>query len=120
MITQWAHKVIGYFLYSTRGNVLCDGDACIIADTEERINFYKMNMKLSDKTLDIVRKTRFGEIIAGLEAGGAYALDREAYVRFFPLAKQYGLDELPEPDNFFSQEPASGMHFIRIQVAGGG
>lgn len=117
MINQVAsHKVIGYFSYSLTGDVLCDGDACIIAGTEELIQFYQINIVNHNKQ-DIVKKTRFSEIIKGLECGAAYAFDKEAYTRFFPLAKQYGLNDLPEPDNFFSQESTTGLHFIRIQVS---
>ena len=116
MINQVAHKIIGYFAYSPTGNVFCDGDACIVAGTEELIHSYQINMILNYKEQDIVKKTKFGEIMEGLGHGAAYAFDKEAYVRFFPLARQCGLEELPAPDNFFLQKLTAGMHFIRIQV----
>ena len=39
-----------------------------------------------------IKKTRFGEIMRGLKLGAAYAFDEDAYNRFYPLAKEVGLD----------------------------
>ncbi len=60
-------------------------------------------------------KTRFGEILKGLELGAAYAFDEEAYNRFHPLAKKAGLPMTPQD---FSGPSPTGMHFVRIQLAG--
>jgi hypothetical protein len=35
-----ASKVIGYFAYMPSGTVICDGEACIIAGSEEQIKSY--------------------------------------------------------------------------------
>lgn len=113
------HKIIGYFSFSITGNVFCDGDACIIAGTEELMYSYIKAMILGNKEKDVVKKTKFGEIISGLERGGAYAFDKEAYVRFFSLAEKDGLNDLPEPNSFFSESSPTGLHFIRIQFNGG-
>ena len=72
------------------------------------------------KEQDVVKKTRFGEIIKGLEKGGAYAFDRESYDKFFILAVRHGLSDLPEPKSFFLEIPAAGLHIIRIQFGGVG
>ena len=116
-----AHKVVGYFSCSDRGNVFCDGDACIIAGTAELLHSYIKEMIPNHKKQDIVKKTRFGEIIDGLELGGAYAFDKEAYMAFFSLAEQCGITDLPEPNSFFleSEPSPNGLHFIRIQFAVG-
>jgi hypothetical protein len=112
-----AHKVVGYFSYSDGGNVFCDGDACIIAGTEELMYSY-IKLIISDhKKQDIVKKTRFGEVIGGLELGGAYAFDKEAYSRFFYLGEQCGISDLPEPSSFFLESSPKGLHFIKIQFA---
>ncbi len=34
------HKVIGYFAYHRGGEVICDGDSCIIAGSEEKMKAY--------------------------------------------------------------------------------
>ncbi len=63
-----------------------------------------------------VKKTRFGEISNGLELGGAYAFDEEAYNRFYPLANNAGLSVSPED---LSGTSPTGMHFVRIQLTDG-
>ena len=81
-----AFKVIGYFSYAD-GEVLCDGDACVISDTEEHMQIYIKKIS-NDGARDIIKKTRFGEIMEGLRKGASYAFDRGAYSRFFDLAKK--------------------------------
>lgn len=109
-------KVIGYFSYSGGNVVFCDGDACIIADSEERMRLY-LKMISTVEARDIIKKTRFGEIMNGLKRGGAYAFDRESYCRFFDLVKLNGLEGLPEKESFSNNGETSEMHFIRIQIA---
>lgn len=110
------HKIIGYFsFFPTTSTILCDGDACIIAETEQLIKLYEKNM-MPDEISSTIRKTKFSEITRGLELGGAYAFDKGAYARFFPLAQQYGFEDLVEPEEFFSQQSTSGMHFIQVQL----
>jgi hypothetical protein len=117
------HKVVGYFSHSPRGGVFCDGDACIIAGTESLMYSYIQAMMISDdktkkKKSMVVRKTKFGEILAGLAQGGSYAFDKEAYLKFFSFAKKYELNNFPEPEDFFSKQSPMGLHFIRIQLSG--
>jgi hypothetical protein len=118
-----AHKVVGYFSHSPRGGVFCDGDACIIAGTESLMYSYMQAMLRSDDEAKeeksmTVRKTRFGEILAGLARGGSYAFDKEAYLKFFSFAKKYELDNFPGPEDFFSKQSPTELHFIRIQLSG--
>jgi hypothetical protein len=59
----------------------------------------------------MIKKTRFGEIILGLNRGGAYAFDEESYNRFYPLANRIGY-------NFKKEEFApteTGRHFVVIR-----
>jgi hypothetical protein len=114
-----SHKIVGYFAYSKKGYAFCDGDACIISGTEALMFSYSKAMLSNDKNKNIVKKTKFGEIISGLKQGGAYAFDKEAYLKFFLLAEKYGLNDLPEPNSFFSEPSPTGLHFIRIQLYGG-
>ena len=113
------HKIVGYFSHSETGHVFCDDAACIIDGTQELMYSYIKLMMSHHKKKDIVKKTNFGEVISGIERGGAYAFDKEAYVRFFSLASKYGLSDLPEPNSFFSEPSPTGLHFIRIQLNGG-
>jgi hypothetical protein len=115
-----AHKIVGYFSYFGESNVFCDDDACVIAGTEKLMRSYIKAMIFDHKEQDVVKKTRFGEIIRGLEKGGAYAFDKESYDKFFILAVGYGLSDLPEPSSFFLEPLESGLHFIKIQFGGVG
>jgi hypothetical protein len=121
---QQADKVIGYFSYTNSGEVTCDGDACVIAGSEELMKTY-INKKSgggsnSDNNKDIIKKTRFGEIINGMNKGGAYAFDKEAFARFLPIAKLNKLHGLPDDCSVPSgqEQPQDGMYFIRIQLTG--
>jgi hypothetical protein len=108
-----ADKVIGYFSYSETG-VFCDGDACVIAGTKKWMSTYIKQMLPHHNEEKIIKKTRFCEIISGLERGGAYAFDRAAYIQFFSLAQKQGLRDLPAPRQFFLEQSPTGLHFIRI------
>ena len=110
-------KVIGYFSYTNSGEVTCDGDACVIAGSEELMKNY-LSRKPSGGNKDIIKKTRFGEIINGMNKGGAYAFDEEAFARFLPIAKLNKIPGLPDDGNVPSgqEQPKDGIHFIRIQL----
>jgi hypothetical protein len=110
------HKVIGYFSYADDGTVVCDGDACIITSSDALMREYISRMPFSSGR-NIIKKTRFGEVLYGLENGAAYAFEEESYRRILPLLKHLGADHLPSPDEFFSAKSPTGLHFIRIQLA---
>ncbi len=105
-------KVIGYFSH-TAENVFCDGDACIVAGSEELMRGYLRSMSAGSKG-ELIKKTRFGEILRGLRLGGAYAFDKESYGRFLPLVHGNKMKGLPTKEPFAESAPA--MHFIRIQI----
>jgi hypothetical protein len=107
-------KVIGYFSYTTRNIVFCDGDACIIAASESLMKSYLQALSDSDEK-DLIKKTRFGEIMNGLMQGAAYAFDEESYKRFLDIAKINDIGGLPEAG--VSSGLKSTPHFIRIQLA---
>ena len=110
-----ATKIIGYFCYIDFRYALCDGDACIIAGSEELMKSYLQKISKSHEK-DIIKKTRFGEIIEGLKQGAAYAFDEGSYSRFLSLAKINSIAGLPEKEDFL-KKPADTLRFIRIQVA---
>lgn len=87
-------KVIGYFAYTSQAEVVCDGDACIIAGSEADLRRYISALARERK--HTLKKTRFSEIMQGMQLGAAYAFDEVAYNRFYPLAKRQGLDLGPE------------------------
>ncbi|MBI5417114.1 hypothetical protein HZA55_04095 [Candidatus Poribacteria bacterium] len=84
-------KIIGYFAYFSKQSVLCDGDACVIAGSEQKmINYLLMNKQEIAKYT--IKKTRFEEIMAGINQGAAYCFDEESYNIFYPLARKHGLN----------------------------
>ena len=105
-------KIIGYFAYTSDRNVFCDNDACIIADSEDAIKKYMAQDSSFKAASYTIKKTRFGEIMRGINLGAAYCFDEQAYNRFYPPARKEGMDVGPEDFSGFS---ATGMHFIRIQ-----
>jgi len=108
-------KVIGYFAYSSPSEVVCDGDACVIAGSDSDLRTYLSELGPGEEINHTLKKTRFGEIIRGMRLGAAYAFDEIAYNRFYPLAKREGLELGPED---FSPT-ATGRHFVRVQITNG-
>jgi len=84
-------KVVGYFAYLTKLQVVCtEGKACLIAGSEHSIKEYINEIHPGHASEHTIRKTRFGEIKQGLLLGAAYAFDKKSYGRFYPLAKKAG------------------------------
>lgn len=104
-------SVVGWF--ACRGmHAVCDGDACVIAGSDKAMRVLVSRAAGGDASAFTVKKTSFGEIMAGLKLGGAYCFDEEAYSRFFPLAQAEGLG-LGRED--FSDPGPTGVHLVRVQ-----
>ena len=58
-----------------------------------------------------IRPTTFSEIWRGIELGGAYCFDEEAYGRFLPPAQDAGL---PLVEEDFSDPGPTGIHLVRV------
>ena len=108
-------KVVGYFSYTPSGTVLCDGDACIIAGSESLLQGYLQKLSTTVGERDLIKKTRFSEIVTGLKRGGAYAFDREAYAKFFELGKKNGMDWLPVEPQEMSPLLDGEMNLVMIR-----
>jgi hypothetical protein len=109
-------KIIGYFAHTRGGEVLCDGDACVIAGSEKLLVSYMNHMEKRGEKW-VTKKTRFSEILSGLQRGAAYSIDEEAHHRFFYVANLNGIT-VPPTNDFFSVASLTGMHFMRIQFGG--
>jgi hypothetical protein len=83
--------IIGYFAASKRGDVVCDGPACIIAGSYKTMKLYLAEPRTKPPGKVKITKTRFGEIVSGMRMGGAYSFDEESYGRFLPLAREEGM-----------------------------
>ncbi len=107
-------KVVGYFAYRSRLEVVCtDVDACVIAGSEQAMKDYLLEECLQTPAETTIRKTRFGDIKQGLSVGAAYAFDRESYARFYPLARQVGMS-VSEAD--FDYVESKGNRFFTVRL----
>ena len=107
-------KVVGYFAYASKTEVVCDGDACVITGSDADLRTYISELGTLDGISHTVKKTRFGEIMRGMSLGAAYAFDEVAYNRFYPLARREGYDFGPE--DFSARGPGKGVHLVRVQL----
>lgn len=112
-----ALRIVGYFSYTNSGVVFCDGDACVVAGSEELMKSYLHKLLDNGDNRDVIKKTRFGEIINGMKRGGAYAFDQEAYNNFLSFAKINEIEGLPDNNGFLDKSEAE-LNFIRIQLIG--
>ena len=86
-------KVIGYFAIRTGSpNIICDGDACVIAGTGQAMERYILDLADDKPGNYTVKKTSYGEILQGMRIGGVYTFDKRAYSKFLPLARADGLN----------------------------
>ena len=109
------HRVIGYFSYTNSGMVLCEGEACVIAESEELMQDYLRKIKITnDKEKNIIKKTRCSEIMIGLNKGALYAFDKGSYRRFSELAQRNRLDFLDSED-MSSDESHTGIRLVIVQ-----
>lgn len=106
------NKLIGYFAYLSAYEIFCDGDACVIAGSMEKMKDYLSKMQDGDTSKYKIEGTTFGEIMNGINFGCPYCFDEEAYNRFYPLGKREGLNVNKED---FSYKTPTGIHFVRVQ-----
>jgi hypothetical protein len=83
-------KVIGYFASKRGAGQFCDKTALIITGSEGTMRKAMLSRGVDPSTM-MIQKTRMGEIMNGISAGGAYAFDAEAYQRFAPEAETAGI-----------------------------
>ena len=82
-------KVIGYFAYKSRTELYCDGEALIIAGSHSSMKRMLTIAGVTNAELYTIRKARCGEILSGIDRGGAYAFDQESYGRYRAAVKDY-------------------------------
>lgn len=108
-------KIIGFFAYSSPREVVCtDNAACIIAGFQKSMEEYLKELDPHNRKIRTIRKTRFGEIMQGLLQGAAYAFDEDAYSRFYPLAREAGLEVQPAD---FAEQKSKGIRFFTVQLS---
>ncbi len=102
-------KIIGFFAHTTPIEIVCDGDACIIAGSEEAMRRYLKSLASNVTRRPMIRKAKFGDIVRAMNIGASYAFDEESYNRFFPLANTVGFSLKQEK---FSGSTETGNHFV--------
>jgi hypothetical protein len=107
-------KVIGYFAYASKTEVLCtEINACLIAGSDQAMRRYLIELDPGQRKAWTVKKTRFGEIHRGLSLGAAYAFDEESYKKFYPLAIKEGL---PVEKGDFQEMKKQDKKFFTVQI----
>ncbi|MBW2599342.1 MAG: hypothetical protein JRC60_04480 [Deltaproteobacteria bacterium] len=105
-------KVVGYFAIQVgTPNIVCDGDACVIAGSQKALNRYIKKMIGQNISDYQIRKTRYGEILQGMRMGGVYTFDSKAYKNFLPLAKA---DGMPLAEFQFREDPKPHEDAVRL------
>jgi hypothetical protein len=107
-------RVIGFFVYAPSNALVCSNKACLVAGSEAAmLEYLKESMPDSWNRNDI-RKIRFGEILRGMDRGGSYAFDKEAYGRYYVQACKQGLSTF---DADFEEANTNGQRFLLVEAA---
>lgn len=114
-MAQHDQKVVGYFAYLTRMQVVCTGgDACVVSGSSSAMEAYLAELHPAGASKATVKKTRFGDMVQGLRLGAAYAFDKESYSRFYPLAISAGL---PVEKADFDDPSRHTTRFLTLRLA---
>ena len=108
-----ATQVIGCLAVVAKGKVMAAGEACLVLGSVEAMRHHLREVAPDLAGNARIRKTRFGDIMRALYAGGTYAFDRESYGRFFPLAKEEQLAVRPVD---FEDITRRGFGFVTVAL----
>jgi len=106
-------KIVGYFAYYA-DYVFCDGEACIISNTEELMKSYLSKAGINEKR-ETIKKARFGEILNGLGMGAVYAFDKPSFEVFSKIARVNDIDDLGIAQHS-SEILEDELQFVRVQL----
>jgi hypothetical protein len=112
-MAAYRSEVIGYFAYASSTEVICTGEACVITGSRRAMEEYILEIDPDQQKRRTIKKTTFDEIKRGLLLGGAYAFDKRAYRRFYPLARREGFDVA---DADFEKHKSEGYRFFTVQL----
>jgi len=101
--------VVGFFAVRDM-QAVCDGDGCVIAGSAKQLKEIIERHGANPRRYQI-RSTTFSEIHRGIQRGGAYCFNEEAYRRFLPPAQNAGMS-IGEED--FSEPGPKGVHLVRV------
>ena len=106
------NPLIGYLVHDGL-RTLCDGDGCVIAGSRAKIRQVRDRFGACFSAMQIIQPAPFSDIWDGMQRGGAYCFDEEAYGRFLGPARRCGI---PVTEQDFSEPGPLGMHFVRVQL----
>ena len=108
-------KVVG-FVTSIPGtiNMFCDGDSCIVAGSEKRMQDYLAAVSSDLKAKYRITKARYGHVVQAMKLGGAYSFDQEAFSRLAPLAQQDGIDLVDFTPDAQTKPEGPGIPLMRL------
>ena len=106
-------KIIGYFAYYA-DYVFCEGEACIISNTEELMKSYLSKAGINGKR-ESFKQARFGEILNGLSMGAVYAFDKPSFEVFSKIAKIKDIDDIGIAQHS-SEILEDELQFVRVHL----
>jgi hypothetical protein len=94
-------KVLGYIAVQPGTiNVLCDGDSCIVAGSEQKMRECIEAFSVDRHASHRISKARYGHVLRAMKLGAAYSFDQQSFSRFCPLARKDGIEVVEFiPDN---------------------
>lgn len=105
--------MVGFFAHDGPGEVFRFEEACVVAGSRERLRAcIATHPNLRNASLALA-KIRFADVLAGLDAGAAYAFDEESFERFAPLARDAGIDVAET----FPRRDADALDFVKVRLA---
>ena len=109
-------KIVGYYAnYKGTQDLLCDGDSCVIAGSADAMKVYIRKLAQDNPKDYHIRKTRFAEIMQGMQMGGVYSFDRKAYSKFLPILRLEGKN-LAEFKSYNDSKPyADAVRLMRVK-----
>lgn len=109
-------KVLGFVaLKPGTPNVVCDGDSCIVAGSEKRMNEYIKAFSNNPDTKYQTSKARYGHVLKVIKLGGAYSFDEESYSRFCPLAREDGMELVAFTPKNDKRADGPSISLMRVQ-----
>ena len=110
-------KVLGVVAnVANKQTMLCSGDSCIVAESEQKIKEYIKRQLGDNQTTFQFSKVRYGPILKALKLGGSYSFDFGAYSKFHPLAVEDGLKLVPLKSNKPAIPDDTFVEYFKIEL----
>ena len=109
-------KVLGYVAQKQgTPEAVCDGDSCIVAGSERKMNEYIKTFSDNPRTNYQISKARYGHVMKVMKLGGADSFDEESYSRFYSLACEEGMESVDFTPKNRSRPDGPSISLMRVQ-----